>query len=59
GADPETARYRDGARTQLVEAAEAGDIVVPVAREYPLGGAPQALAFLAEGHPGGKLALIP
>ena len=59
GADPETARYRDEARIHLVEAAEAGDIVVPVAREYPLAEAPQALAFLADGHPGGKIALIP
>ena len=51
--------YRDEARIHLVEAAEAGDIVVPVSREYPLAEAPQALAFLADGHPGGKIALIP
>ncbi|MEV7633336.1 NADP-dependent oxidoreductase [Microbacterium sp. NPDC089318] len=59
GSDPETARYRDAARISLVEAAERGELVVPVAREYPLAEAPRALAFLAEGHPGGKLALIP
>jgi len=59
GSDPETARYRDAARTGLVEAAERGELVVPVAREYPLAQAPQALAFLAHGHPGGKIALIP
>jgi hypothetical protein len=32
---------------------------VPVARTYPLDQAVDALAFLREGHPGGKLALIP
>jgi len=59
GSDAETARYRDAVRIELVEAAERGELVVPVAREYPLDQAPQALAFLAAGHPGGKLALIP
>ncbi|MFC4137223.1 MULTISPECIES: NADP-dependent oxidoreductase [unclassified Microbacterium] len=59
GSDPETARYRDAVRIDLVEAAERGELVVPVAREYPLDQAPAALRLLAEGHPGGKLALIP
>lgn len=59
GSDPETARYRDAARLPLVEAAERGELIVPMAREYPLAQAPDALRFLAEGHPGGKLALIP
>ncbi|MFJ4045412.1 NADP-dependent oxidoreductase [Microbacterium sp. NPDC089987] len=59
GSDPDTARYRDAVRIELVEAAERGELIVPVAREYPLDQAPQALAFLAKGHPGGKLALIP
>ncbi|MGQ7313114.1 quinone oxidoreductase family protein [Microbacterium arabinogalactanolyticum] len=59
GSDPETARFRDAARIRLVEAAERGDLVVPMAREYPLAQAPEALRFLAEGHPGGKIALVP
>lgn len=59
GSDPDTARYRDEARIRLVEAAERGELIVPVAREYPLDQAPQALQLLAQGHPGGKLALIP
>ncbi|MFE6994577.1 NADP-dependent oxidoreductase [Microbacterium sp. NPDC057659] len=59
GSDPETARYRDAVRIDLVEAAERGELTVPVAQEYPLSEAPEALRFLAEGHPGGKLALIP
>jgi hypothetical protein len=36
-----------------------GELVVPVARTYPLEAAAEALSFLAEGHPGGKLALVP
>lgn len=32
---------------------------VPVARTYPLAEAVEATRFLAEGHPGGKIALIP
>jgi NADPH:quinone reductase-like Zn-dependent oxidoreductase len=59
GSHPETARYRDAARIELVEAAERGELTVPVAKAYPLSEAPEALRFLAEGHPGGKLALLP
>ena len=32
---------------------------VPIARTFPLSDAPEALRFLAEGHPGGKIALLP
>ncbi|GAB3598994.1 NADP-dependent oxidoreductase [Microbacterium tumbae] len=59
GALPESARFRDGIRGRLVDLAAQGRLLVPVARTYPLAEAPQALAFLAEGHPGGKIALIP
>ncbi|REJ04472.1 NADP-dependent oxidoreductase [Microbacterium bovistercoris] len=59
GSQPETARYRDAVRIELVEAAERGELVVPMAREYPLAQAPEALRLLAERHPGGKLALVP
>ena len=34
-------------------------IVVPVARTFALDAAPEALAVLQRGHPGGKLALLP
>jgi len=59
GSMPDSARFRDGIREHLVELAERGALVVPVAREFPLDEAPQALALLATGHPGGKIALIP
>lgn len=59
GSMPGSARFRDGIREHLVELAENGDLVVPVAREFPLDQAPQALALSASGHPGGKIALIP
>lgn len=59
GALPESARFRAQVRGELVDLAEQGLLEVPVARTYPLAEAPEALRFLMEGHPGGKLALIP
>ncbi len=59
GSNPESAVFRDSNRTDLVEMAAAGDLVVPVSRTFPLEQASAALSLLAEGHPGGKLALIP
>lgn len=59
GALPDSARFRDEARAGLIAAATAGTLAVPVAGTFPLEEAPAALALLAEGHPGGALALIP
>jgi NADPH:quinone reductase-like Zn-dependent oxidoreductase len=59
GAMPASAAYRDAARQTLVEWAGRGLLKVPVARTFPLQDAVEALRFLAEGHPGGKLALLP
>jgi len=59
GSLPDSARFREQVRGELVDLAEQGLLEVPVARTYPLAEAPAALRFLAEGHPGGKLALIP
>jgi NADPH2:quinone reductase len=59
GRDPESAVFRDSVRADLIALAARGELVVPVARTYPLDRASEALAFLAEGHPGGKLALLP
>lgn len=59
GALPESARFRDGVRAELISLAARGALVVPVARTFPLTEAPTALGLLASGHPGGKLALIP
>jgi NADPH:quinone reductase-like Zn-dependent oxidoreductase len=59
GAEPESAAFRDSVRAELIGLAAAGELEVPIARTYPLERAGEALAFLAEGHPGGKLALVP
>ena len=59
GSMPASAAYRDQARGGLIALAGTGKLIVPVARTYPLEQAREALAFLQDGHPGGKLALIP
>lgn len=59
GMDPESKRYRDSVRAELIDLAGRGDLLVPMAGTYPLDRAADALTRLAEGHPGGKIALIP
>lgn len=59
GAQPESQAFRDAARARLLELAGTGRLQVPVARTFALADAPEALRFLADGHPGGKLALLP
>lgn len=59
GSMPASARFRDEVRSELIALAQNGDLVVPMARTFPLEDAPEALRVLAGGHPGGKLALIP
>lgn len=59
GALPESARFRDAARAEIIALAEAGALEVPVARTFPLAEAVAAHEILAAGHPGGKLALVP
>lgn len=59
GARPESARFRAAARPGLIALADEGRLEVPVARTFPLAEAVAALRFVAEGHPGGKVALLP
>lgn len=59
GSMPDSARFRDEVRSELIALAQVGDLVVPLARAFPLAEAPAAHRLLATGHPGGKLALIP
>jgi NADPH:quinone reductase len=59
GGRPDSAAFRDSARAGLVAMADRGELVVPVGRTYPLEEAAAALTFLAEEHPGGKIALLP
>jgi NADPH2:quinone reductase len=51
--------YRVIGGAHLVELAGSGDLVVPVAKTFPLASAREALELLRSGHPGGKLALLP
>ena len=59
GRQPESKVFRDGARQRLVDLAAAGQLVVPVARTFPLREAAAALTLLKQGSRGGKLALVP
>jgi NADPH2:quinone reductase len=59
GGDPSSVAYRSAVRGDLIGLAATGDLVVPMARTFPLEQAAAALTLLADGHPGGKLALIP
>ncbi|MDH6235487.1 NADP-dependent oxidoreductase [Cryobacterium sp. CG_9.6] len=59
GAIPASTAFRNEARARILELADAGDLVVPMARTFPLSAARDALEFLSSQHPGGKLALIP
>ncbi|CAL4859632.1 NADP-dependent oxidoreductase [Microbacterium sp. MM2322] len=56
---PASAAFRDAVRGDLVDLAARGLLEVPVARTYPFADAVEAARFLMEGHPGGKLALLP
>jgi NADPH:quinone reductase len=58
-ARPDSDAFRDSNRANLVAMAARGELVVPVARTFPLDQAAAALTLLAGEHPGGKLALIP
>lgn len=54
-----SAAFRDAVRGELVDLARRGLLDVPVARAFPFADAVEAARFLMEGHPGGKLALLP
>lgn len=59
GSMPESARFRDEVRSELIALAQNGDLIVPMARVFALDQAPAAHRLLATGHPGGKIALVP
>ena len=59
GARPENARFRDIARAHVLELAASGDLEVPVARTFALADAREAVRFVMQGHPGGRVALLP
>ncbi|MGD8166632.1 NADP-dependent oxidoreductase [Herbiconiux sp. P16] len=59
GSMPASTVFRDGVRARLIDLAGRGELVVPIARTYPLSEARAALAELKGQHPGGKLVLLP
>jgi NADPH:quinone reductase-like Zn-dependent oxidoreductase len=59
GTQPESLAFRNTVRPELIRLAARGELVVPMARTYPLADAPTALEVVASGHPGGKIALLP
>jgi NADPH:quinone reductase len=59
GSIPESQAYRDNVRADLIRLAADGRLEVPVAATYSLDQAVEAAARLQQGHPGGKLALLP
>ncbi|MGU3291178.1 NADP-dependent oxidoreductase [Williamsia sp. M5A3_1d] len=59
GAMPASAAFRDAVRAELISMAGQGELDVPMARTYPLTDAVEALAYVMDGHPGGKVALLP
>lgn len=59
GAQPESTRYRDAIRPELLQLAADGALEVPMAGTYPLAEAREAALEVKSGHPGGKIALIP
>lgn len=59
GGERETMAYRAGQRQRLIDMAATGRLTVPIARTHPLAEAAAALSFVAQGHPGGKVALLP
>ena len=59
GAQPASKAFRDSVRQRLIDLAASGQLVVPVARTFPLAQAKEAAEVLESQHPGGKLALLP
>jgi len=55
---PESGRFRDSVRGNLVQLAAEGRLQVPIARTFSLDEAREALELLQTKHPGGKLALL-
>lgn len=59
GAAPASIAFRMPQRARILALAASGEITLPIARTFPLAEAPDALRFVATGHPGGKVVLTP
>jgi NADPH2:quinone reductase len=58
GGVPGTAEYRASVRGDVLDLARSGALAVHVSQTFAMSDAPEALALLSGGHPGGKLALV-
>ena len=56
--NPASGPFRARARSRILQLAQAGDLVVPMAETFEFTDAPAAFAALTSPHPAGKLALI-
>ncbi|ALG86420.1 quinone oxidoreductase family protein [Gordonia phthalatica] len=59
GAAPASAAYRDGVRGELLKLLATGELVVPIARTFPLDDAVEALRLVSSGGARGKVVLVP
>ena len=56
--NPESGPFRARARSRILELAQAGDLVVPMAQTFAFEDAPAAFAMLTSPHAPGKIALV-
>jgi NADPH:quinone reductase len=56
--NPESGPFRARARSRLLQQAQDGELVVPMAQTFAFDDAPAALAMLTSPHPPGKIALV-
>jgi len=59
GMAPASIAFREPQRARILALAAVGEITLPIARTFSLTDAPDALRYVASGHPGGKVVLIP
>ncbi|GAA1704434.1 NADP-dependent oxidoreductase [Microbacterium sediminicola] len=57
GMMPASIQFRMPQRAVILDLAARGDLVLPIARTFPLAEAKEALRFVSSGHPGGKVVL--
>jgi NADPH:quinone reductase len=55
--NPESGPFRARARARILDLAQRGDLVVPMAATFPFNDAPAAFKLLTSPHPPGKIAL--
>ena len=56
--NPASGPFRARVRSRILQLAQDGNLVVPMAQTFPFADAPAALAALTSPHPPGKLALV-